>query len=65
MHLLRFLFFDGLEVFIWVGVLIYGVNHMATGSKSISSTPEGLFLGLIVPVGVGAYLFWKCIHRMK
>ncbi len=67
MHLLRFLLFDGLGAFIWVGVftlLGYQFGHEIE-DLAFNSSGMGPWVGLVVPVGLAAYMVWKYIQRQR
>jgi len=67
MHLLRFLFFDGLGAFIWVGVFTlvgYQFGHEIE-DLAVNSSGMGPWVGLVVPVGLAAYMVWKYIQRQR
>jgi membrane protein DedA with SNARE-associated domain len=67
MHLLRFLFFDGLGAFIWVGVftlLGYQFGHEIE-DLAVNNSGMGPWVGLVVPVGLAAYMVWKYIQRQR
>jgi membrane protein DedA with SNARE-associated domain len=67
MRLLHFLFFDGLGAFIWVGVftlLGYQFGHEIE-EHALNTSGIGPWIGLVVPVGLGAYLLWKYIRRQR
>lgn len=67
MRLLRFLFFDGLGAFIWVGVFTllgyqfgHEIEEHVTNTRGI-----GALIGLVVPVCLAAYILWKYIQRQR
>jgi membrane protein DedA with SNARE-associated domain len=67
MRLLRFLLFDGLGAFIWVGVftlLGYQFGHEIE-DLAVNSSGMGLWVGLVVPVGLAVYILWKYIQRKR
>ena len=66
-RLLRFLFFDGLGTFIWVGVftfLGYQFGHEIE-EHAVNTSGIGLWIGLVVPVGLAAYIVWKYFRRQQ
>ena len=67
MRLLRFLFFDGLGVFIWVGVFVLlGYQFGNEIEEHVTSTHAmGAWIGLVIPVFLAAYIFWKYIQRRR
>jgi membrane protein DedA with SNARE-associated domain len=67
MHLLHFLFFDGLGAFIWVGVFtLLGYQFGQEIEEHAVDLPGvGPWIGLVVPIGVGAYIFWKYVQRQR
>ena len=67
MRLLRFLFFDGLGAFIWVGVftlLGYQFGHEIE-EHAVNTSGIGSLVGLVAPAGLAAYIFWKYIQRKR
>jgi membrane protein DedA with SNARE-associated domain len=67
MRFLRFLFFDGLGIFIWVSVftlLGYEFGHEIEGHVT-NTHGMGAWIGLVVPVLFAAYIFWKYIQRKR
>ena len=67
MHLLRFLFFDVLGVFIWVGVFtLLGYQFGHEIEEHVTNT-HGMtaWIGLVVPVLLAAYILWKYIQRQR
>jgi hypothetical protein len=67
MRLLRFLLFDGLGAFIWVGVftlLGYQFGHEIE-DLAVNSSGMGPWVGLVVPVGLAVYILWKYIQRKR
>jgi membrane protein DedA with SNARE-associated domain len=67
MRLLRFLLFDGLGVFIWVGVFtLLGYEFGHEIEEHITNTHgTGAWVGLVVPVFLAAYILWKYIQRQR
>ena len=67
MRLLRFLLFDGLGAFIWVGVFtLLGYQFGHEIEEHVTNTSGmGSWIGLIVPVGLAAYIIWKYIQRKR
>ncbi len=67
MRFLRFLFFDSLGVFIWVGVFtLLGYQFGNEIEEHVTNTHGiGVWIGLIVPVFLAAYIFWKYIQRKR
>jgi membrane protein DedA with SNARE-associated domain len=67
MRLLRFLLFDGLGVFIWVGVFtLLGYQFGNEIEEHLTNTRGiGVWIGLVVPVCLAAYIFWKYIQRKR
>jgi membrane protein DedA with SNARE-associated domain len=67
MRLLRFLFFDGLGVFIWVGVFtLLGYQFGHEIEEHVTNTRGmGAWIGLVVPVCLAAYILWKYIQRQR
>jgi len=67
MRLLRFLLFDGLGAFIWVGVftlLGYQFGHEIEEHVA-NASGMGSWIGLVIPVGLAAYILWKYIQRKR
>jgi len=67
MRLVRFLFFDVLGVFIWVGVFtLLGYQFGHEIEEHVSNT-HGMtaWMGLVVPVFLAAYILWKYIQRRR
>jgi len=64
---LRFLLFDGLGTFIWVGVLIFLGYKFGNEIKDLTIQTSGLgpWIGLVVPVGLATYIVWKYIQRKR
>jgi membrane protein DedA with SNARE-associated domain len=64
---LRFLLFDGLGTFIWVGVLIFLGYKFGNEIKDLTIQTSGLgpWIGLAVPVGLATYIVWKYIQRKR
>jgi membrane protein DedA with SNARE-associated domain len=67
MRPLRFLLFDGLGAFFWVGVFTgvgylfsHQIEHLAADTSGM-----GPWIGLIVPGGLAAYIAWKYIQRRR
>jgi membrane protein DedA with SNARE-associated domain len=67
MRPLRFLLFDGLGAFFWVGVFTgvgylfsHQIEHLAADTSGM-----GPWIGLIVPGGLAAYIAWKYIQRQR
>ena len=67
MRLLRFLLFDGLGAFIWVGVFtLLGYQFGHEIEEHITNTSGmGSWIGLVVPVGLATYILWKYIQRKR
>jgi membrane protein DedA with SNARE-associated domain len=67
MSSLRFLFFDGIGVFIWVGVFtLLGYQFGHEIEEHVTSTHGmGAWIGLVVPVFLAAYILWKYIQRRR
>ena len=67
LHPLRFLLFDGLGTFIWVGVLILLGYKFANEIKDLTIQTSGLgpWMGLVVPVGLATYIGWKYFQRKR
>jgi membrane protein DedA with SNARE-associated domain len=67
LHPLRFLLLDGLGTFIWVGILIFLGYQFGNEIKDLTIRTSGLGLGigLVVPVGLAAYMGWKYIRRKR
>jgi membrane protein DedA with SNARE-associated domain len=67
MRLLRFLFFDGLGVFIWVGVFtLMGYQFGHEIEEHVTNTHGmGAWMSLVVPVLLAAYILWKYIQRRR
>jgi len=67
MRLLRFLFFDGLGAFIWVGLFtLLGYQFGQEFEDLVVNTGGiGPWIGLIVPGGLAAYISWKYIQRKR
>ena len=64
---LRFLIFDGLGAFFWVGIFIsvgylfsYEIEQVAADTGGM-----GPWIGLIVPGCLAAYIAWKYIQRQR
>ncbi len=64
---LRFLLFDGLGAFFWVGIFIGGgylfshqIEHLAASTGGMGS-----WLGLVAPGFLAAYIVWKYIQRKR
>lgn len=67
MRLLHFLFFDGLGAFIWVGIFTlvgYQFGHEIE-EHVVDLRGVGPWIGFVVPIGLGAYIFWKYIQRQR
>jgi membrane protein DedA with SNARE-associated domain len=67
MRPLRFLLFDGLGAFFWVGVFTgvgylfsHQIEHLAADTSGM-----GPWIGLVVPGGLAAYIAWKYIQRQR
>jgi len=67
MRPLRFLLFDGLGAFFWVGVFTgvgylfsHQIEHLAADTSGM-----GPWIGLIVPGCLAAYIAWKYIQRRR
>jgi hypothetical protein len=67
MRRLRFLLFDGLGVFIWVGVFtLLGYQFGHEIEEYVTNTRGmGAWIGVIVPVCLAAYILWKYIQRQR
>jgi membrane protein DedA with SNARE-associated domain len=67
MRRLRFLLFDGLGVFIWVSVFtLLGYQFGHEIEEHVTNTSGmGTWIGLVVPVGLAAYMLWKYIQRKR
>jgi len=67
MRLLRFLFFDVLGIFVWVGVFtLLGYQFGHEIEEHITNTHGmGAWVGLVVPVLLAAYILWKYIQRRR
>jgi membrane protein DedA with SNARE-associated domain len=67
LHPLRFLLFDGLGTFIWVGVLIFLGYKFGNEIKDLTVRTSGLgpWMGLVVPVGLATYIGWKYFQRKR
>jgi membrane protein DedA with SNARE-associated domain len=65
MRLLRFLLFDGLGAFIWVGLFILLGYQFGQEIKDFAfhTSGIGLWFSLIVPLGLAVYIIWKYIQR--
>ena len=67
MHLFRFLFFDGVGTFVWVGVFIllgYQFGHQIE-DFAISTGGTGPWIGFIIPMSLATYIIWKYIQRKR
>ena len=67
MRPLRFLLFDGLGAFFWVGIFIsvgylfsHQIEHLAADTSGM-----GPWIGLVVPGCLAAYIAWKYIQRQR
>jgi len=67
MRPLRFLLFNGLGAFFWVGIFIsvgylfsHQIEHLAADTSGM-----GPWIGLIVPGCLAAYIAWKYIQRRR
>jgi membrane protein DedA with SNARE-associated domain len=67
MRPLRFLLFDGLGAFFWVGVFTgvgylfsHQIEHLAADTSGM-----GPWIGLVVPGCLAAYIAWKYIQRQR
>jgi membrane protein DedA with SNARE-associated domain len=67
MRPLRFLLFDGLGAFFWVGIFIsvgyqfsHQIEHLAANTSGM-----GHWMGLVVPGCLAAYIAWKYIQRRR
>ena len=67
MRPLRFLLFDGLGAFFWVGVFTgvgylfsHQIEHLAADTSGM-----GPWIGLVVPGCLAAYIAWKYIQRRR
>jgi len=67
MRLLRFLFFDGLGVLIWVSVFtLLGYQFGREIEEHVTNTHGmGAWIGLVVPVFLAVYILWKYIQRQR
>jgi membrane protein DedA with SNARE-associated domain len=67
MRLVRFLLFDGLGTFIWVGVFVLLGYQFGREFEDFISTHGGMgsWVELLVPVGLAAYIAWKYIQRKR
>ena len=67
MRFLRFLLFDALGVFIWVSVFtLLGYQFGHEIEEHVTNTRGmGAWVGLVVPVGLAAYILWKYIQRKR
>ena len=67
MRLLRFLFFDGIGVFIWVGLFtLLGYQFGKEIEDLVVNTGGiGSWLGLFIPTGLATYIVWKYIQRKR
>jgi membrane protein DedA with SNARE-associated domain len=67
MRLVRFLLFDGLGTLIWVGVFVLLGYQFGRELEDFITTDGGVGpgLGLIVPMGLAAYIAWKYIQRKR
>ena len=67
MRRLRFLLFDGLGVFIWVSVFtLLGYQFGHEIEEHVTNTSGmGAWIGLVVPVGLAAYMLWKYVQRKR
>jgi len=65
MHLFRFLFFDGVGTFVWVGVFILLGYQFGREIEDLAVHSGGLgpWIGLMVPVGLAVYILLKYIQR--
>ena len=64
---LRFLLFDGLGAFFWVGIFIsvgylfsHQIEHLAADTSGM-----GPWIGLVVPGCLAGYIVWKYIQRQR
>jgi membrane protein DedA with SNARE-associated domain len=67
MRPLRFLFFDGLGAFIWVGLftlLGYQFGHEIE-EHAVNTSGMGPWIGLVAPAGLAAYILSKYIQRRQ
>jgi membrane protein DedA with SNARE-associated domain len=64
---LRFFLFDGLGVFIWVGVFVLLGYQFGNELEGFITPNRGVgpWLGLIVPMGLATYIAWKYIQRKR
>jgi len=67
MHPFRFFLFDGLGVFLWIGILVglgyqfsYEIEYFAT-----RATRQGSWIVGIIPMIFAAYILWKYIQRTR
>ena len=67
MRLLRFLFFDGLGAFIWVGLFTLLGYQFGKEVEDFITTKGGVgpWIGLVVPLGLATYILWKYIQRKR
>lgn len=67
LHPLRFLLLDGLGTFIWVGLLIFLGYKFGNEIRDFTLRTSGLgpWMGMVVPVGLAAYMGWKYIQRKR
>jgi len=67
MRLLRFLFFDGLGAFIWVGIFVLLGYQFGREIEDLTVHSGGLgpWIGLMVPVGLAVYILLKYIRRKR
>lgn len=67
MRPLRFLFFEGLGVFVWVGVFtLLGYQFGHEIEKHVTNTHGmGAWMTLAVPVLLAAYVLWKYFQRRR
>ncbi len=67
LHPLRFLLFDGLGTFIWVGILVFLGYKFGNEIKDLTIRTSGMApgLGMVVPVGLAIYIVWKYVQRKR
>lgn len=67
MRSLRFLLFDGIGVFIWVGIFTFlGYQFGNEIEERITDTGGmGTWIGLVIPNLLAGYILWKYIQRRK
>jgi membrane protein DedA with SNARE-associated domain len=67
MRLIRFLLFDGLGTFIWVGLFTLLGYQFSQELKDFTFHTSGIgpWFGLIVPLSLAVYIIWKYIQRKR